>query len=489
MLASYSGHLSPSTSTDSNSTHCSHLSLLSSASSISSPPSAPSPLPQPSPFIASIGHKTHAFFGSPWEGSLSPVPPPSLHKDTYFKSNASTSSLTSQSSSASTFSDNGHDAQPDETPRMPQETPRIDQRVVPKRSLNEEFFGPSALPTPPQTAARLLTPSISSRESSCSPPYLSRALPPVPLSRLFPSRRRYGSENDHLDLGSPPSTGRRDLMHLDDVVPIVPSYTDAFTSSPVAAHIPRGHPDASSMPAPPPHSAVYERTSYISSEHATKLLPPVHPIPVQLDPVVLEKGVVLQSTSLSVRLERPLGQGAFSSVWLARDIAGQVGLLELTRKTSLLRSRSQKRGRRLEGTRPKTVGSVPMRREKRINAHEREESEESVVLREADATPRVEGILAAARQQEGRLVAVKMTDRSLCENNPRSKVSFVREVEILRVSIVFASPERAGALLTLIHPAYRAPVYCVVRALFQHARASLSRPRVRRRRRALRSDR
>lgn len=440
MLASYSGHLSPSPSTDSNSTHYSHLSLLSSASSISSPASAPSPLPPPSSFIASIGNKTHAFFGSPWEGSPTPMPPPSLHNDTYLKSKASMSSITSQSSSSSTSSSNGHGAQPDETPRMPQETPRIDQRVVPKRSLNEEFFGPSALPTPPPTSARLLTPSISSRESSCSPPSSSRTLPLVPLSRLFPSRRRYGSEHDHPDLGSPPSARRRDLMHLDaDTAPGAPSYTDAFTSSPVAAHLPHGHPDALSMPMTSPYPTD-ERTSHIPSECTTKPLPPVHrPIAVQPEPVVLEKGIILQSTTLSLRLERPLGQGAFSSVWLARDTAGQVGMLELSRKTSLLRSRSQKRGRRMEGTRPKTVGPVPMRREKRPNAHERGESEESVVLRDADATPKAEGVLAAARQQEGRLVAVKMTDRSLCENNSRSRVSFVREVEILRVRIVLST--------------------------------------------------
>ncbi|KAH9842508.1 kinase-like protein [Rhodofomes roseus] len=154
--------------------------------------------------------------------------------------------------------------------------------------------------------------------------------------------------------------------------------------------------------------------------------------------MVLEQGTVLRSTSLSVRLERVLGQGAFSSVWLARDIEGQVGVLELTRKTSLLRSKSQKRGRRLEGTRPKTSGTRPkgpvyMQREKRVNVREREGSDESVVLEDADATPRLDGLAAAMRrQQEGRLVAVKMTERTLCEKNSRSRVSFVREVEILR---------------------------------------------------------
>ncbi|KZT74034.1 kinase-like protein [Daedalea quercina L-15889] len=433
MLASWSGHLSPSPSTDSNSTRYSHLSLLSSASSISSPATAPSPLPSPSPSIASIGNKTHAFFGSPWEGSPTPMPPPSLHKGS-LKSKASMGSITSQSSSsASASSDNGHGVQPDETPRMPQETPRIEQRVVPKRSLNEEFFGPSALPTPHPTSARLLTSSTSSRESSYSPPSTSRTLPSVAIHRLFPSRRHHASEdNEPPGLSPPSSTRRRDFVRLDtDATPAGPSYADAFTWSPAVAQFPKVQPDSPNMPTPLPHSSDRERTSYISSERDTKPLPPVPPLSVRPEPVVLEQGTVLRCTSLSLRLERVLGQGAFSSVWLARDIEGQVGVLELSRKTSLLRSKSQKRGRRLEGTRPKASGPVPMRREKRVNVHEREGSDESVMLRDADATARIEDG-PVARQQEGRLVAVKMTERTLCEKDSRSRVSFVREVEILR---------------------------------------------------------
>ena len=35
----------------------------------------------------------------------------------------------------------------------------------------------------------------------------------------------------------------------------------------------------------------------------------------------------------------------------------------------------------------------------------------------------------------GRLVAVKMAERAMCDTNSRSRVSFVREVEVLRVSL------------------------------------------------------
>ncbi len=34
----------------------------------------------------------------------------------------------------------------------------------------------------------------------------------------------------------------------------------------------------------------------------------------------------------------------------------------------------------------------------------------------------------------GRLVAVKMMNRALCDVNDRTRISFVREVEVLRVS-------------------------------------------------------
>lgn len=37
--------------------------------------------------------------------------------------------------------------------------------------------------------------------------------------------------------------------------------------------------------------------------------------------------------------------------------------------------------------------------------------------------------------QNGRLVAVKMMDLAVCDANDRTRISFVREVEVLRVSI------------------------------------------------------
>ncbi|KAH9948153.1 kinase-like protein, partial [Amylocystis lapponica] len=117
---------------------------------------------------------------------------------------------------------------------------------------------------------------------------------------------------------------------------------------------------------------------------------------------------------------RALGHGAFSSVWLARDVRGGLGPLELSRRTSLLRSRSERRGRpmKMDGTRPVRSGGVPMRREGQ--GREVKRKAEQPVERVAEG------------QVAGRLVAVKMTERALSDKNTRSRVSFVREVEILR---------------------------------------------------------
>lgn len=40
-----------------------------------------------------------------------------------------------------------------------------------------------------------------------------------------------------------------------------------------------------------------------------------------------------------------------------------------------------------------------------------------------------------AATRAGRLVALKLTDKSLCDRDDRTRVSFVREVEVLKVSL------------------------------------------------------
>ncbi|KAI0668409.1 kinase-like domain-containing protein [Trametes maxima] len=371
MLDNWSFHLSPSPST-SSSTRSSHLSVLTSISS------AASPLPSPT------GSKTHAFFASPFgDDASTPEPPPNPPKRA--------DSVRSQASEVSA-----------------EDTPRIEHKA-PARSLNAEFFGPSTLPTPPASIRSF----SGSRDNSTSPP--SGRLPLPPLSRFFPSRARYGSESEHLP--SHTTNVRRDLVHLDTDPPphAYPSayHSEEQTVSPV--DIEQQASSSSQVTPKPPHHA--EPPSYILPQRPPS--PPSTDSERQLEVVNLEAGLKLSSSSLTLELVKPLGTGTFSSVWLARDTKGELGALELVRKSSLARSKSFRRGRGrvIDGTRPKRRRAVK----------DREASDSTQVL-----SPGEEPAKTLDNAKTGRLVAVKMTERSMCDANSRSRVSFVREVEVLR---------------------------------------------------------
>lgn len=133
-------------------------------------------------------------------------------------------------------------------------------------------------------------------------------------------------------------------------------------------------------------------------------------------------------TSLS--LVRTLGQGSFSSVWLGRDDSGSLEKLVVSRKASIkrqqingegiVRRKSSKRLRpRMEGTKPwKSAESKWVNLEIDQNSHGNEDLEPEPVHELAS--------------DGARLVAVKLTERALCDANDRTRVSFIREVEVLR---------------------------------------------------------
>ena len=371
MLDSLSLHnhfLDPSSSSDASSSHSrsSHLSILTSTSSSSSDAPIPSPLPSPAHSSTSGSSKTNAFFGSPFADSLSPPPPPKAPSRA-----SSTRSL---------------------------------------RSRNADFFGASSIeahPTPPPSLRSLHPSPVASPGTSppSSPPsFLAHTLPP--MSRFFPSRQRYATI-DGLPSRESSTHARRDFLDLETQ----PSGHPAYLSS--AVETPSTPPTAfgpSSLPTPLPSTPVPRSEPEVLST-------PLH------------TGDLIGDTTLTLELVRTLGQGAFSSVWLAKDAKNQLGALELSRKRSLIRSRSLKRGRskRMEGTVPKT-------RTKRLCTDSTEDSKDG---------------------KEGRLVAVKMTDRALCDKNDRTRVSFIREVEVLRVCtaiVIFLLALFTGIVQHISHP-------------------------------------
>lgn len=129
-------------------------------------------------------------------------------------------------------------------------------------------------------------------------------------------------------------------------------------------------------------------------------------------------------SSVSLTLLRALGQGSFSSVWLACDVSATLEQLVLSRKASIKRLRSatsdgivrRKSSRRsagrsgVSGTKPWKMGSIPSQA--------------------TTSSPIKDGFdRSDPNESGGRLVAVKLTDRAI---DDRTRVSFIREVEVLK---------------------------------------------------------
>lgn len=234
-----------------------------------------------------------------------------------------------------------------------------------------------------------------------------------------------------------------------------------------------------------------------------------------------------RASKVKLELIRPLGEGAFSSVWLAKDSTGE---LARSHSRSLSRSRSRKHARNDSstsnasseigslvapeflastrvGAQRGTIGlGAGFRRKSESRAKRRSDSkqmhgirptasvglgssgvgygannldgdaeeldvnnvgsrsernaDQSVLLDELDGEgasiaavggtksggvemfapidetkERDTNCVGADEQEKGTVVAVKMMNRALCDANDRTRISFVREVEVLRVCV------------------------------------------------------
>ena len=323
--------------------------------------------------------------------------------------------MSSGSDATSDVSGHRSEASTEDTPRLPHTTPA--------RTLNAEFFGVALLPTPPPSIRSLSHSSAPSRDASTSPPPHRNPLPP--LSRFFPSRARYGSESEHPSPSHAHGTNvRREFVHLDTGAPFGAEayHAGEQTESPVEDQL------VQAPPALQPHPPSTHLTPTATAH------PPTPP-PSEPEQVKLQSGIMVSSSSLELELVKPLGTGSFSSVWLARDTKGQLNALELVRKSSLARSKSLRgrRSRTIDGTRP--TRKHDWAKERAASEGDALPAPKSPLLSPQDQIPRAKKIVGRHKGNGGRLVAVKMTERELCDSSSRSRVSFVREVEVLRVSL------------------------------------------------------
>ncbi|CAE6446108.1 unnamed protein product [Rhizoctonia solani] len=155
-------------------------------------------------------------------------------------------------------------------------------------------------------------------------------------------------------------------------------------------------------------------------------------------------GTLLCDADVKLRLIKQLGVGAFSCVWLAEDEQGSLAAGGDRRAHSTSEAK-RRRDKRMHGLRPSALRA----KLNRLASGEKPEEANGKGTEAGDAArgrdivrqqspllvePSPDATFDSPDESNapGRLVAVKMMDRALCDVNDRTRISFVREVEVLR---------------------------------------------------------
>lgn len=268
-------------------------------------------------------------------------------------------------------------------------------RSSPPRSSTDSFF--SGSPPTPSPPPPLRAPVENGPKSSI-----------LPLSRLFPSRYRRSRDNVEDD------------PHMSTSPP--KAFSQNFSPTPPVSPLP------------------HQPSAHVSPQIQSPTLQPIHretihPSSTSHGPT---EGSTYESDDVKLSYLRCVGQGAFSSVWLARDDGGGLSHAQPPHERRPSENvAGRRRDRKMGGLRPTHPGAslsfstprpfhLPLLSKDfaRDTSPDNESAlaEHDAVSHQADAIPR------------GRLVAVKMMELAVCDANDRTRISFVREVEVLRVS-------------------------------------------------------
>ena len=261
---------------------------------------------------------------------------------------------------------------------------RSERHTSPPRSGtgNFSFNGPRT-PSPPLS----LHPSTSNGPATSMPP----------LSRFFPSRYRRA----------------HDLLDNDAAVPSSPPTVPLLSLSPSPPHSPQPGRNSAQFPVEPQSAS--------PQDHLEQ--PP--PTDVCRQP---EEGSCYESDDIKLTYLRCVGKGAFSSVWLARDDDGGFSHDHQPHERRPSESEAKRRrDKKMDGLKPTHPGAT-------LSFSNPQFSTLPLASQIRDNSQGSDSPIAASTvDKPGRLVAVKMMDLAICDANDRTRISFVREVEVLRV--------------------------------------------------------